>query len=624
MKISLAVLFGAVIVKAATSSSSSSSSTDASLRGAARQTQTQTVHTECTLFLKETRYMSSASTDGPVELQVLTKKKWSCEFDPVQAINVGVTVDTVELKGIENTFLESQGAKSGLSTLLTSKGIVETSDGRIVMVIPPSAVVQVLERPDADLDNSIRRRRQRRNLAASSGTLKTLVIRVIAKNGIEPTASIKQLRSDVFEDQVCLKSQYEACSHGRLKIEPFQGNTKTGRTINGGVVDVKIDINPVNENKDIFEKKAKEKAKEMYGDLATQFDLVMFCMPRGTGDWLAYAYVNRNDSYFNDKWCSSVSTQVHEVGHNLGLAHSGEGPETYGDQSGMMGFSYNMDDAPNMCFNPAKNYQLGWYIEQQEFVNPLTDILAKNNENSRDYILNGVNDFQFGRNGSQYKLISLQLKQQNSRDDYYVGFNRRAGMNSGTVENANQVTIVKKTGGVNEYGQSWKVSNLSAIGDTYTIENFDESSFDVTVKLISINGKDAKIKISTSNSVSCNKVKDSNKLTFKNNSKKNCQWVSKRKKRRCSKTWDDRLLSEWCPRICGSCQARAAAKAADSDNDTDNDTSCVDVRNLSFQNIPTKNCDWVGQEEEKKNKRCAKEWLGTTISELCPHTCGSC
>ena len=33
----------------------------------------------------------------------------------------------------------------------------------------------------------------------------------------------------------------------------------------------------------------------------------------------------------------SVSAQMHELGHNLNLAHAGEGSDPYGDQSGMMG-----------------------------------------------------------------------------------------------------------------------------------------------------------------------------------------------------------------------------------------------------------------------------------------------
>lgn len=41
-------------------------------------------------------------------------------------------------------------------------------------------------------------------------------------------------------------------------------------------------------------------------------------------------------SVYNNKWCTYLSGQVHEVGHNLGLAHSGEGTVAYGDQTGMM------------------------------------------------------------------------------------------------------------------------------------------------------------------------------------------------------------------------------------------------------------------------------------------------
>lgn len=41
------------------------------------------------------------------------------------------------------------------------------------------------------------------------------------------------------------------------------------------------------------------------------------------------------------------SGQMHEIGHNLGFAHSGES-QTYDDQSGMMGYSYSDDEGPVM------------------------------------------------------------------------------------------------------------------------------------------------------------------------------------------------------------------------------------------------------------------------------------
>ena len=49
----------------------------------------------------------------------------------------------------------------------------------------------------------------------------------------------------------------------------------------------------------------------------------------------------------------------------MDLRHSGETPCPtpasceYADKTGMMGFSYAADDFPAMCFNNAKNWQIG-------------------------------------------------------------------------------------------------------------------------------------------------------------------------------------------------------------------------------------------------------------------------
>ena len=548
MKLSLFQLLSFGLLQSiAIPASAKPSTTNIKFRGVGSQSRTLE-HIECDLFLKATRFEVS-SADKSEGATFLEEEKWSCELDffdhrEEKAAANEILPSTVELEGIDNAWLESQGAKSGQSKLLVSEAVVGEMNGKQVLQVSPTAIIEVVNTSHG-----------RRTLVESSGTLKALVIRVIAMNGVEPSASVTRLRSDVFEDRVCLKSQYAACSYGRLEIEAFSGTTTTGRQINGGVVEVKVNVNPSHGNRDQFEAAAKKRATEVYGDLASQFDLLLFSIPPGTGEWLAYAYVGRFDSYYNDKWSSSVSAQVHEVGHSIGLAHSGEGSDSYGDQSGMMGFSYDADDAPKMCFNPAKNYQLGWYVEQQKFLNPLTDILDRKSDtkNAREYILNGVDDFQFGREGSQDKLVVLRLKQQHSREHFYLGFNRKTGMNSGAVENANEVIIVKKTGDPIEYGQSWKVATLSKMGDLYTISHFNDSSFDVSIELISVIGKDAKVKISVTNSSPCNQVKDSNTLRFKNRRKRNCAWVSRLKHRRCRKTWENALLSEWCPLTCGSC-----------------------------------------------------------------------
>ena len=83
----------------------------------------------------------------------------------------------------------------------------------------------------------------------------------------------------------------------------------------------------------------------------------------------AYAGINSWYSVFNDDACTSVSAQMHELGHNFYLAHSNEGSNAYDDKTGMMGISYGQDDT-SMCFNPGKSWQLGWYQDKNVFLDP--------------------------------------------------------------------------------------------------------------------------------------------------------------------------------------------------------------------------------------------------------------
>lgn len=51
--------------------------------------------------------------------------------------------------------------------------------------------------------------------------------------------------------------------------------------------------------------------------------------------------MNGYRSVYNDSACRQVSTQVHEVGHNLNLNHSGQGNSEYGDKSCMVSYRHN-------------------------------------------------------------------------------------------------------------------------------------------------------------------------------------------------------------------------------------------------------------------------------------------
>ena len=48
-------------------------------------------------------------------------------------------------------------------------------------------------------------------------------------------------------------------------------------------------------------------------------DHVMYCLPANTMNGIAYAYVNSWNSVYSNEWCTYVSGQLHEIGHNLAL-----------------------------------------------------------------------------------------------------------------------------------------------------------------------------------------------------------------------------------------------------------------------------------------------------------------
>ena len=85
-----------------------------------------------------------------------------------------------------------------------------------------------------------------------------------------------------------------------------------------------------------------------------------------------YGYINHYLTVYNNEYCNYPSSQVHEIGHNLGLGHSGDGGGEYGDLSGIMGLSYSVDEGPWFCFNPAKSWSLGWYNDRHAMADPLT------------------------------------------------------------------------------------------------------------------------------------------------------------------------------------------------------------------------------------------------------------
>ena len=166
---------------------------------------------------------------------------------------------------------------------------------------------------------------------------------------------------------------------------------------------------------------------------------------------------------------------IAEIGHNIGLAHSGE-TATYDDQTGMMGYSYESDDGPVMCFNAAKNWQLGWYPQGEYAV--VNSFFEGKIFGIADYgaFING--DLNVG-NG---EIIMAKLIDSAAGEDWYVSFNRDTGINSGTVEGQDQVLVHKRPQGTG-YAESSLMTKLST-GGVYNGITIDGIAVPVSVSSI--------------------------------------------------------------------------------------------------------------------------------------------
>jgi hypothetical protein len=145
---------------------------------------------------------------------------------------------------------------------------------------------------------------------------------------------------------------------------------------------------------------------------------------------------------------------MHEVGHNLGVGHSGEGPEgEYEDRSCVMGVSFLERDSPQECFNGWRNWSLDWFVNQQVTVDPVQNgPWVGNLAAFVDYT-----DIAYG----DYAIINVR--------DLYLQYNLAKKHNQQVEEKANQVTVVKA--GYTRGDVSIMLDGLDMESPSFTYEN---------------------------------------------------------------------------------------------------------------------------------------------------------
>ena len=165
---------------------------------------------------------------------------------------------------------------------------------------------------------------------------------------------------------------------------------------------------------------------------------------------------------------------MHELGHNLAFAHSNEAGASYEDQTGTMGYSYKVDEGPLMCFNAAKSWQSKWYASK-------TTTVTFANYSCQTRRLSGVADY-----GSTPNRVVLKFKNPNNTGvDLFVAFNAKKGINSGTQEAPNLVTVVQAGLGGEGYSKSVLLSKL-ANGKSFSTSNFGGKK--LLIKVVAISG----------------------------------------------------------------------------------------------------------------------------------------
>jgi len=441
---------------------------------------------ECILYLREDEHLQK-EVDSNEFVDVET---WVCgEMD---SLNDDVRFSSVSFADIESEienfdmqeYLDHNGAVSGSSKLILSEVAVSTNTA--TLYIPERATIEI-----KNISNGDRRLVKDSDNPSSKGEATMLLVR-ISSNDRTPSISSSQLYEKTFSDKEgfsSMASQFDACSYGDFTIVPHPNNDEHKNRL---AIDLQLNMDIDNDSvteRGVVGNMAIQVLKSSYN--LVNVDLIQFCMPPGTKvfrqssnsyvSWAAYAPVGGRYSYANDEndWCNSVSAKMHEIGHNLNLLHS-----PY-DNSGLMGNSFDETDGgfSRMCFNAAKNYELGWYENMQLEFDSFSDLEFQAPSFSKTYKMIGVDDYT--KNGNVNDgVVVLKL------GDYYIGYNSKKGINDGVKTDGNKLMILKTN---EEDRESIKQAALYEYGK-HTIQN-DEGQ-KVTIKFASVSDGIATIEIS--------------------------------------------------------------------------------------------------------------------------------
>ena len=105
-------------------------------------------------------------------------------------------------------------------------------------------------------------------------------------------------------------------------------------------------------------------------------------------------------------------------------------------------------------------------------------------DNCLDAQITGQSDYDVNSYVNLSQTILVKMNRSSGRD-LFLMYNKKTGINSGTLEAGNLVTVVEADAEGTAYGESWLVAKLSA-GQSYTGSNYLGNGKDLVISVLSI------------------------------------------------------------------------------------------------------------------------------------------